>query len=105
MLVAEYGGVGFDAGGPFDLNDTKKFLTGYSQRGCGLPSTGDEAVLRIEGLTAEIYKREFYAGFCYTQLYDVEFEKNGLPGLAMLNGIDVVVVSSPASREFIFIRL
>lgn len=77
LLVAEYAGVGFDAGGPFGLNK-EKFLAGYAQKGCGLPSTAEEAVLRIEGLTAEIYKRECYAGFCFTQLYDVEYEKNGL---------------------------
>eukprot|EP00435_Cladocopium_sp_Y103_P049327 s450_g14.t2 len=78
LLVGEFAGVGFDAGGPFGFNDREKFLPGYVQRGYELPSTADEALLRIQGLTAEIYKHDLYAGYCFTQLYDVEYEKNGL---------------------------
>ena len=77
LLVGEFAGVGFDAGGPYGFND-EKFLPGYVQRGYELPATADEALSRIHGLTAEIYKRDLYAGYCFTQLYDVEYEKNGL---------------------------
>ena len=70
LLVGEFAGVGFDAGGPFGFND-EKFLPGYVQRGYELPATADEALCRIHGLTAEICKRDLYAGYCFTQLYDV----------------------------------
>ena len=77
LIVGEFAGVGFDAGGPFGFND-EKFLPGYVQRGFELPATAGDALSRIHGLTAEIYKRDLYAGYCFTQLYDVEYEKNGL---------------------------
>ena len=78
LLVAEYAGVGFDAGGPFGRN-SDQFLPGYVQRGCPAPQTKDEALTRIAQLTKEIYRNgSIYSGYCITQLYDVEYEKNGL---------------------------
>merc|ERR1712217_895878 len=75
-LVAEYGGVASDVGGPFGKNP-KKFLVGYNGAP-GFPKTRKEALRRIQSLTSSIYQNPSVAGFCYTQLYDVEYEKNGL---------------------------
>ena len=76
LLVAEFGGVALDVGGPYGKNP-KHLLPGYLGREPE-PKSKEEALSRIQRLTAEIYERKRYAGFCYTQLYDVEFEKNGL---------------------------
>lgn len=43
-----------------------------------MPNDRAEALSRIGGLTAEICAQKGIAGYCCTQLYDVEFEKNGL---------------------------
>jgi len=76
MFVAEYAGVGIDLGGPYGKNP-KRFTPGYPGAS-GLPKTAAEALERIGSLTAEIYKVPNITGFCCTQLYDVEHEKNGL---------------------------
>ena len=77
LLVAEYAGVGLDLSGPFGMNP-KKFLAGYQGHQPCVRSAA-EAAERIANLTNEIYKRPAsFAGFCLTQLYDVEHEKNGL---------------------------
>jgi len=79
LLAAEYGGVGLDDGGPYGPRNPRHLLPGYPGRGqVGLPRDAREALARIAALTSEIYDAPHVAGFCYTQLYDVEFEKNGL---------------------------
>merc|ERR1712232_966616 len=79
LLVSEYAGVGFDAGGPYGRNP-KSFLAGYpgTPGTPGLPSNVDEALNRIRSLTEAIVAERTVAGYCCTQLYDVEWEKNGL---------------------------
>lgn len=47
---------------------------GYGER----PKDTEEALARIEGLTAALLENPRVAGFCYTQLTDIEQEKNGL---------------------------
>lgn len=42
------------------------------------PRSGEEFVARYKGLTDALLDNENIMGFCYTQLYDVEQEKNGL---------------------------
>eukprot|EP00927_Polykrikos_kofoidii_P022472 TRINITY_DN20959_c0_g1_i2.p1 TRINITY_DN20959_c0_g1~~TRINITY_DN20959_c0_g1_i2.p1 ORF type:complete len:746 (+),score=94.82 TRINITY_DN20959_c0_g1_i2:82-2319(+) len=77
MLVAEYAGVGWDVGGPYGRNP-RRFLAGYAGRP-GLPASQEEALERINKLTKCVHDSKTpFAGFCCTQLYDVEYEKNGL---------------------------
>jgi len=78
LLVAEYGGVGLDLGGPYGNKNPAKFLAGYRQKSMGLPKNKPDALNRIAKLTRAIHEAPQNAGFCYTQLYDVEFEKNGI---------------------------
>lgn len=79
LLVGEYAGVGIDLGGPYGKKNPAKYLPGYPGRGSiGLPKSRSEALERISGLTAKIFSASHVAGFCFTQLYDVEYEKNGL---------------------------
>jgi len=66
-FVSEYGGIKWDTAG--------------SQEGWGYgnaPKTEDEFMRRYELLTSTLLDNENFFGFCYTQLYDVEQELNGL---------------------------
>ena len=65
LFMSEYGGIGWD----------------ISSDGWGYgnaPKTEDEFFERYRGLTEAILNNGHFLGFCYTQLYDVEQEKNGL---------------------------
>lgn len=42
------------------------------------PATEEEFINRYRALTEALLKNENIMGFCYTQLYDVEQEQNGL---------------------------
>ncbi len=67
-VVDEYGGTWWEegAGG--------KEGWGYGAR----PASAEEALVRIEALTAVLLENPRMAGFCYTQLTDIEQERNGL---------------------------
>ncbi len=67
VFVSEYGGIKWDA-----ENDNKAW--GYGDA----PETKEEFIQRYKGLTEAIMKNTKTIGFCYTQLYDVEQERNGL---------------------------
>ena len=42
------------------------------------PEKEKEFLDRYDGLTTSLLENPYVLGFCYTQLYDVEQEKNGL---------------------------
>jgi beta-galactosidase/beta-glucuronidase len=67
-FVSEYGGIWWNP----KQKDTKSW--GYGQR----PKTEHEFLLRYRGLTEALLQHPKMFGFCYTQLYDVEQEVNGL---------------------------
>ena len=62
-MVDEYGGIS-------SVGDSG----GYGATPKGL----EEFLTRLEGLTDVLVSNPYIAGFCYTQLYDVEQEKNGI---------------------------
>jgi beta-galactosidase/beta-glucuronidase len=66
--VSEYGGIKWDT--TQDTSDS----WGYGEG----PKTEQEFLERYRGLTDVLLQHEKMFGFCYTQLYDVEQEKNGL---------------------------
>ncbi|MDP4132997.1 MAG: glycoside hydrolase family 2 TIM barrel-domain containing protein [Bacillota bacterium] len=67
LFVSEYGGIRWDLDG------------GAQGWGYGAaPTSKDEFLKRYEGLTNVLLDNEHIMGFCYTQLYDVEQEINGL---------------------------
>jgi beta-galactosidase/beta-glucuronidase len=66
--VSEYGGIWWNPG-PEDAG-----AWGYG----GRPRTGGEFLERYRGLTEALLFNPRVAGLCYTQLYDVEQEVNGL---------------------------
>jgi hypothetical protein len=72
ILLWEFGGVGYVL--PEDLNKVPDNSWGYA----GMEGENEKALTRIRGLYAAIASLRQIAGVCYTQLYDVEQEVNGL---------------------------
>lgn len=72
ILLWEFGGVGYVL--PEDLSNVPENSWGYS----GVETDSDAALARIRGLYKAIAALRQIAGVCYTQLYDVEQEVNGL---------------------------
>lgn len=66
FFISEYGGIKWSS--------DNENSWGYGDA----PKTDDEFIQRYKGLTEEILKHKDIMGFCYTQLYDVEQEQNGL---------------------------
>lgn len=67
VFISEYGGIKWDADGGMES-------WGYGNE----PKSKEEFIERYKGLTTALLENGRMFGFCYTQLYDVEQEKNGL---------------------------
>lgn len=67
VFISEYGGIKWDADGGMES-------WGYGEG----PKSKEEFIERYRDLTNALLDNEKMFGFCYTQLYDVEQEKNGL---------------------------
>lgn len=67
-FVSEYGGIRWSV----DQNDQNAW--GYGNA----PKTKTEFIERYKGLTDALLDNDRMFGFCYTQLYDIEQEQNGL---------------------------
>ncbi len=65
VFISEYGGI------KWNKEDNKGW-------GYGTPESEDKFIERYKGLTSSMLNNPYIMGFCYTQLYDVEQEKNGL---------------------------
>jgi hypothetical protein len=72
ILLWEFGGVGYVL--PEDRAKVPENSWGYS----GVEESAETALERIEGLYQAIARLPQITGICYTQLYDVEQEVNGL---------------------------
>ena len=68
VLISEYGGIKWDPDHPAQAG------WGYGEE----PISEDEFLERYRGLTETLLDNPHMCGFCYTQLYDVEQERNGL---------------------------
>ena len=66
VFASEYGGIKWD--------ETDEECWGYGEA----PRTKEEFVERYKGLTEALLNNNRIFGFCYTQLYDIEQERNGL---------------------------
>ncbi len=71
-FVSEYGGTWWNAKEAAETQSGDGW--GYGQR----PTSEDEVCARYVGLTSAIMQNPKICAFCYTQLTDVEQEKNGL---------------------------
>jgi len=72
LFLSEFGGVGYVL--PEDARNVPDNSWGYS----GIEKRGGHALERMRGLFEAIAKVPAIMGICYTQLYDVEQEINGL---------------------------
>ncbi len=68
VFISEYGGIKWDVEG--QIEDSWGYGDG--------PKTEEEYIARYKGLTDVLLDNPHMFGFCYTQLYDVEQEVNGL---------------------------
>lgn len=73
-FVSEYGGIKWDVSCLGAKTDDCKSSWGYGQA----PMSEEEFISRYKGLTEVLLFNKNMFGFCYTQLYDVEQERNGL---------------------------
>ncbi len=69
FIVSEYGGTWWN---PPDVESSNSW--GYGKR----PKTLEEFITRYRKLTESLLFNRAISGFCYTQLYDIEQETNGL---------------------------
>jgi beta-galactosidase/beta-glucuronidase len=69
LVLTEFGGIAYRVGAPAAQNEW-----GYS----GIEPTKEAMLKRLDGLVKAIVENKTWAGFCYTQLTDVEQEINGL---------------------------
>lgn len=68
VFISEYGGI------KWDPNASNQSGWGYGEA----PKTEEEFIKRYDGLTTSLLDNPQIFGFCYTQLYDIEQEVNGL---------------------------
>ena len=68
VFVSEYGGI------KWEVDDGGFVGWGYGNG----PKTEEEFIERYRGMTEALLGNKLICGLCYTQLYDVEQEKNGL---------------------------
>ena len=73
FFISEYGGIGWSGVGGLGGND-RNDAWGYGNA----PKDAQEFFERYKGLTEAMLFNESICGFCYTQLYDIEQEVNGL---------------------------
>jgi beta-galactosidase/beta-glucuronidase len=69
LVLTEFGGIAYRTGAPASGNEW-----GYS----GIEPTKEAMLARLDGLVKAVVANKAWAGFCYTQLTDVEQEINGL---------------------------
>jgi hypothetical protein len=72
IFLSEFGGIGYVL--PEDLLKVPRNSWGYA----GVEHSKESALERMRGLYAAVADSNRIAGVCYTQLYDVEQEVNGL---------------------------
>jgi beta-galactosidase/beta-glucuronidase len=88
-FISEYGGIWWNP----DQKDEKSW--GYGDR----PKSEDEFLTRYAGLTDALLDHPMMFGFCYTQLYDVEQEVNGLYTYDRRPKFDPKVIRSINARK------
>lgn len=71
VMLSEYGGLRIDKSDEKANEDPQSW-------GYGVAKSEKEFIYRYDGLTTAILDNPKMAGFCYTQLYDVEQEINGI---------------------------
>lgn len=87
IFISEYGGIRW-------VENTAEGW-GYGQA----PKTAEEFFARYKGLTEAILNNEEIFGFCYTQLYDIEQEINGLYTYERKEKFDINIIKEINSQK------
>ena len=87
LYLSEYGGIQWDT--------DKVGGWGYGNA----PKTEEEFFERFEGLTSALINCPYVCGFCYTQLYDIEQEVNGLYTYERKPKFDMTKIKSIIQEE------
>ena len=88
-FLDEYGGIKWVHGKQFAKN-----TWGYGQG----PETLDEFYARLKDITFTVLEFDFVAGYCYTQLTDVEQEQNGIYNYDRTQKFDMEIIKSIFNR-------
>lgn len=88
-FLDEYGGIKWVHGKQFAKNSW-----GYGQG----PKTLDEFYARLKDITFTVLEFDFVAGYCYTQLTDVEQEQNGIYNYDRTPKFDMEIIKSIFNR-------
>ena len=89
VFISEYGGI------KWDVEGVNKDSWGYGDG----PRTEEEFLARYKGLTDVLLDNPKMFGFCYTQLYDVEQEMNGLYTYSRKPKFDMEIIRRINSRK------
>lgn len=89
MFISEYGGI------KWSVDEKQEDAWGYGDA----PKTEEEFLKRYEGLTNALLDNPNIMGFCYTQLYDIEQETNGLYTYERKPKFDVALIRRINSRK------
>lgn len=89
IFVSEYGGIRWSG------EESGESSWGYGDS----PKTVEEFVKRYKGLTDVLLDNPYINGFCYTQLYDVEQEQNGLYYYSREEKFDAETIREINSRK------
>ncbi len=89
-FVSEYGGIRWASG-----EEGQHSSWGYGET----PMTVEDFVERYKGLTDALLDNPLMLGFCYTQLYDIEQEQNGLYDYDRNPKFDMSVFKAINSRK------
>lgn len=89
VFISEYGGI------KWDVEGVNKDSWGYGDG----PRTEEEFLARYKGLTDVLLDNPKMFGFCYTQLYDVEQEMNGLYTYGRKPKFDMEIIRKINSRK------
>ena len=88
VFISEYGGI------KWDIEDSSNSW-GYGEA----PKTREEFLARYDGLTTALLDNPKIFGLCYTQLYDVEQEKNGLYTYGRVAKFDPSIIKAINSKK------
>ncbi len=89
VFISEYGGI------KWDVDEKLANSWGYGDG----PKTEEEYIARYKGLTDALLDNPHMFGFCYTQLYDVEQEVNGLYTYDRKPKMDMTIFRQINSRK------
>ncbi len=89
VFISEYGGI------KWNVDESQTDAWGYGDA----PKTEEEFIKRYEGLTNVLLDNPNIMGFCYTQLYDIEQETNGLYDYDRRPKFDVEIFRKINSRK------